>query len=302
MAVEVFANLAETTLASSYTSGGSSISVASAALFPTIGTFRVALGNSSKTIFRVDSVSGTTFTGAAEAFDGNASSGDKVTLVASKATAERFLQSPVSGEQRAPSGVSAADFYGPVSKLVALDQSSWSWVNQTSGVSAAVDQASGVVYLRTAARASGLNVALRDKAAPSTPYTITVLVVPLWSTTISGPGIALRQSSSGKFINLFLDRGSVVVNKDTSPTAFSSQPWNVGAAGHGGPVWLRMSDDGTTIKFSYSKDGVNFIEALSETRTTFLLTTGPDRVAITCTLELTGLSVGGGSFLSWVET
>lgn len=158
------------------------------------------------------------------------------------------------------------------------------------------------MYLRTPARTAGLNVALRDKAAPSTPYTITVLVVPLWSTTISGPGIALRQSSSGKFINLAVDRGAVIVNKDTSPTAFSSQPWNVAASAYGGPIWLRMSDDGTTIKFSYSKDGVNFIEALSEARTTFLLTTGPDRVAITCTLESGGLSVGGGSFLSWVET
>ena len=42
---ELARNLAETTLASGYTAGAGSISVASAAGFPTTGTFRVRLGN-----------------------------------------------------------------------------------------------------------------------------------------------------------------------------------------------------------------------------------------------------------------
>src|SRR5690242_1967894 len=140
MASEKFANLAETTLASSYTSGGSSIIVTDASLFPTSGIFRVALGNANKTIYRVDSVSGTTFTGGAEEFDGNAAGGDAVVLVGSKGSAERFLQAPTSAEVQAYSGALGVDRYGPMWKLTPMDQSGWAWQNQGS---ASVSQASG---------------------------------------------------------------------------------------------------------------------------------------------------------------
>ena len=109
MASEKAANLAETTLASGYTSGGASISVTSASGFPTTGTFRVRLGNASRTTYRVDSVSGTTFTGGAEANDANAASSDTVIQVASRQTFERLIQSPDTGAINAPSGVSGAD-------------------------------------------------------------------------------------------------------------------------------------------------------------------------------------------------
>src|SRR5690348_7784839 len=130
MSAEVFANLAETTLGAGYTSGGSSITVASASGFPSTGVFRVRLGNAGKTIYRVDSVSGTTFTGGAEANDANATTGDTVVLVATKAVAERFVQSPESGAIDLISGAAGVDAYGPVWKIVRPDTLSWSWQNQ----------------------------------------------------------------------------------------------------------------------------------------------------------------------------
>ena len=129
MASEKFANLAETTLASSYTSAGTSLSVASASGFPTTGVFRVRLDNVAKTVWRVDSVSGTTFTGAADSNDGNASSGAAVTIVASADVARRFLQSPDAGVIHAISGANGDDAY-LLLRSGRPDVLSWSWNNQ----------------------------------------------------------------------------------------------------------------------------------------------------------------------------
>lgn len=300
MASEKFANLAETTLASGYTSGTTTLSVTSAAGFPTVGVFRVRLGNAGKTIWRVDSVSGTTFTGAAEANDANANSGETVKIVASKAVAERFTQSPESGEARLISGAAAVDFFGPIHKLTPLDQSGWAWVNQ-GGFS--VTQANGIVYLAGPASGAGNNVKLRTVAAPSTPYTITAAIIPLTSGTFSLAGIALRNAASGRFIHINArhDRG-VVVTKQNTATSFNSDPvTRTNAHGGGGTLlFLRMADDGTNVIFSYSVDGVNFTQLFSEARTTFINT--PDEVGITAGYEGTAVGGAGSSVLSWVQT
>lgn len=79
---EQFANLASSTLASAYTAGAGSISVASASSFPTSGTFTVVIRDQAtkaiKLLFRVTSVAGATFSGAAEGTDTAANAGDLV--------------------------------------------------------------------------------------------------------------------------------------------------------------------------------------------------------------------------------
>lgn len=80
--MEQFANLASSTLASAYSVGAGSITVASAASFPTQGTFTVVIRDQStkaiKLLFRVTSVAGAVFSGAAEGTDAAANSGDLV--------------------------------------------------------------------------------------------------------------------------------------------------------------------------------------------------------------------------------
>lgn len=80
--MEQFANLASSTLASAYSAGAGSITVASAANFPTQGTFTVVIRDQStkaiKLLFRVTSVAGAVFSGAAEGTDAAANSGDLV--------------------------------------------------------------------------------------------------------------------------------------------------------------------------------------------------------------------------------
>lgn len=296
MASEKFANLAETTLSAGYTAAAGSISVTSASGFPTVGVFRVRLGNASRTIFRVDSVSGTTFTGAAEEFDANANSGDAVKIVGSRAVAERWLQSPEASSIVSPSGVSAADTYGPIWKLTAFDQSAWSWINQGS---ATVVQSGGVVYLSSTS-AAGENSRIRQFTAPSTPYKFAFALLPNPGTAANFRlGAQLAEVGTNKIISISLVEGPAVhVIKHNSATSFSSAPFQKTVGALGGPAFFRVGADGTNVTFEYSFDGLNWQTALSEAKATFF-TTAPDRVGI---IIMSTSSFVGASYLSMLQT
>lgn len=298
MASEKFANLAETALASGYTSGTTTLSVTSAAGFPTAGVFRVRLGNVGKTIWRVDSVSGTTFTGAAEANDANANSGDTCIIVASRQVAERFIQTPNAGEIAAYAGVSAVDRYGPVYKLNQLDQSAWSWVNQGT---ATVTQSNGVVYLEGPSQA-GLNARSRVVTAPATPYTITALiqaVVPAMANI--GVGLVWRESGTSKLTFLMLSQTGVRQANFTNDTTFSADVTTFTALFAAGTmVWLRMTDDGTNLITSFSFDGVIYHQLASVLRGSFF-TTAPNQMGLSvfCT---SSAGIQGENVFSWLQT
>lgn len=303
MAPEVFANLAETTLASGYTSGGSSLSVASATLFPTTGVFRVALGNTAKTIFRVDSVSGTTFTGAAEAFDGNADSGQAVTLVASKAVAERFLQSPTAPELHAPTGLAGVTRYGPIWPVRGVVAAEFSWVNQGS----ATDTVTGGVA-RLVCPGQSQNIRARMKSFPSSDFTVTALVLPIMRTIADAEaGIIFREAGTDKWQAIRLAHDNIIyvsnwtaanafaANQFTGAAAASSFAWSFAWA-----LWLRVRYDGTNVVYSYSFDGVHWVQALSEAKTA-RFTTAPDQVGYFVN-DRTGGVQQEMSVLSWLET
>lgn len=279
MAVELFANLAETTLASSYTSGGSSISVTSATGFPATGTFRVALGNTAKTIFRVDSVSGTTFTGGAEANDGNASSGQTVVCVGTKAVAERFVQSPGAGNIAAPSGVSGVDRYGPLWNLgPAYVPGNFTWVNQGT----IVETSSGDVTQYNHPGEATLTGRMKTKTIGTLTYTVPI-IYGVYRDAVEGLlGIGFRESGTGKQVIFGLARVTspiIRMHRLTNPTSFG------GAVDTGALVvvpqilFLRIQYDGTNVKFSYSFDGVVYVLHQSETKTTGF-TTAPDQVGV----------------------
>ena len=317
MSSEKFANLAETTLASGYTSGGGSISVTSASGFPTAGVFRVRLGNAGKTIFRVDSVSGTTFTGGAEANDANASAGDTVINVGTRAVGERFLQSPETGEANAPSGVSGADDYWPNWKVKRLDQSGWSWVNQGA---ASVDQQKGMVQLLSPASVAGTSVRARVTTAPGTPYTIEMGLVPYFPTAgsvsnLAAIGIAFRESGTGKMVVIFF--ANFKASSGTGPSAIfvatytNATTFNTNLAEFvtvilppsylAFPVmWLRVTDNGTNLIFEYSYDRVHWTTLTTAGRTAFMAG-GPDQIGVVWTVQSSSVEAGGW-VLSWIQT
>lgn len=308
MPAEQFANLAETSLGSSYTSGGTTLSVTSSSGFPTHGPFRVRIGNSGKTIWRVDVVFGTTWYGGAEFNDANANSADTVTLVWTEASGERLIQTAEPGDRANPSGVSGGDYYSQFGgfKVVPLDQSNWTWFNQGS---ASVNQRGKLVNL-TSPTAGGTNLRGRLRGSyPTTPFTITVVIQPYFQSAgnISGLGLLGFTVSDGTKHKILVASNfnfntanpppSFWVAKyasatsATSATVIDSMP----SAAQTIPIWLKMTDDGTNQTFYFSFDGVNFTQILQEARTTHLT---PSDIGIVMGNQ-SGSQTVGGNFLSW---
>ena len=302
MASEKFANLAETTLASDYTSGGASITVASATGFPTTGVFRVRLGNTAKTIYRVDSVAGAVFTGGAEANDGNATTGQTVVNVGSRGAIERMLQSPEAASIMAPSGISAADAYGPLWKIADPGTPAWAWQNQGG---ASVVQAGGLVFLTIPSQTT--NLRSRLISAVGTPWTITTLLRQRFTTTTADrqlAGLVLRESGTSKLTVYYIQNsGNIQTVNYTNDTTFASVgpvntllPGALGTQWH----WLRITDDGTNLHYLMSLDGINFVEMGSQSRTAHMAG-GANQYGIFGNVDSSAASFDA-SFAHWLQT
>lgn len=130
------------------------------------------------------------------------------------------------------------------------------WFNQGS---ASVADSDAGVLLTIPAESNLDRVRGRYKTAPSTPYTITALVgsVMFGNPVMAGIGwhdgtkvqeIDLRNSGAGWVI---------FVSSWTNSNTFSAD--NAGSVvAPANPLWLRLADNGTTVSFQYSADGVNF--------------------------------------------
>jgi len=311
MTTEKFTNLGESTLAAPYTSGGSSLTVVSAAGFPTTGVFRVSLGNVARTVWRVDSVAGAVFTGAAEFSDGNAASADTVKIAASRGVAERFLQSPEVDEVRAPTGVSAGDFFGPLYKLIALDQSGWTWDNQGTKT---VVQANGIVFLSGPATGAGTSVGMRHTSAPGSPYVITAAIRLLQagdddvtaSAALMFGGIGWRSGAGGLRLIVAAANGGIYLYQYNNTTSFDLMLVGRLPGYSGGPIWLQIENNGVNHFARYSQDGVNFtlvrqsvIGEFTETDVGIVVSTE----GALASFPIDGpFGVAGMSVLSWLET
>lgn len=158
--------------------------------------------------------------------------------------------------------------------------SEFSWVNQGG---ASVVTANGGAFLRAPA-VGGINHRLRVKTAPATPYTLTALLLPsIVGVSHNYAGVAFRESSSGK-LELFNLAFSTVPRfwilklyspTDTLPSIeyLHAPEVNVSASG----IWFRLGFDGTTLTFSFSLDGQNFLQVFSEAKASFF-TSAPDQI------------------------
>ncbi len=126
----------------------------------------------------------------------------------------------------------------------------------------------------------------RYRSAPATPYTVTVVFPPN-----NRRLIALYESGTTKgiFINwddtnrrFYVQRDSNLGITFAAHVFFGDAEYNWGR----GPIAMRVSDDGTSITFAYSVDGVNYYAAYSEARGTSF-TTAPDSIGIPCTASST---------------
>jgi hypothetical protein len=172
------------------------------------------------------------------------------------------------------------------------------WVNQGG---ASVTTTNGGIYLLGPATGS-VNLRCQVKTAPSTPYTITALVIPsLIAVDFMGCGILFRESGSGKMASIaFVHNGgwSVDVNKWTDATTFSAQYATAPLKSLPSYMFFRLADDGANRISSISTDGINFRVIHTVGRTDFL-TANQVGFFVNCQ-EATWDA--GVTLLSWKET
>lgn len=167
--------------------------------------------------------------------------------------------------------------WGPLWKLTPPVDGDFSWVNQGT---ASVAAANGYVAL-SGPDAGGDNLRMRVKSAPSTPFTITIGCLPCCAggSFEYSAGFCLRQSSDGKVIVYGISyiptasNGYFIKQHYTNATTFSANSiFRAGAPQSmvRGVLWLQYHDDGTNRSWRVSGDGITFLEALAEARTTHL--------------------------------
>jgi hypothetical protein len=151
----------------------------------------------------------------------------------------------------------------------------FAWVNQGT---ATVTGNYGGVYMDVPPVGS-MNIRIRKKAAPATPYAIHAAFMPnLIATNFSTLHLGFRNAAGGGLMHLrygwfngwHFDRAASVPTTDSS-AGFVMDPYDLYR-----PFHIRISDNGTNTSYSYSLDGRVWIQLVSEPRGTFLTT--PDEV------------------------
>lgn len=188
--------------------------------------------------------------------------------------------------------------WGPIFKCAPPVLADLTWVNQGA---AKATTTNGGIHLWSPIEAA-VNWRLLCKTAPATPYTFTVMFLPLLvGGNYHAAGIIHRANGSGKFINfaiMYANGWGLYIQNMNSPTSWNANVAIVLPQYAGGLLWLRIADNGTNRIFSISYDGINFMQILSQGRTTF------------CTADEIGIGVNcqnaaygcGATYLSWLET
>lgn len=160
--------------------------------------------------------------------------------------------------------------------------SSLTWGNQGSATAAA--NAGGALYVN-GLTGSGANVRHLYKAAPSTPWTFTIGVVPGASNTgLQRSGIVMRESATGKIIAFWtgMDNtgaSSLVIEKYTNYTTSSATYSSTSDAFLPPVTWMQVTNDGTNLSWKIAIDGQNFKTILQKSVTDFF-TTGPNQIGV----------------------
>jgi hypothetical protein len=317
MAIEQYANAFATTLNGSILSGASSLTLTSATGAPA-APFRILAGSE---IILVGARSGTACSSLTRGAEGTTaaahSSGDAVTHIltrgsllalptvfnqaateASKPAASQegnlFLPSDGFSIQRDTGSAWAP--WGPLFPLTDPNLQTFAWVNQALSTMVTTE---GGICLKTTGVNSGDNVSILKKAAPATPYTITIgFLSGAFGTTSGLAGFCWRESSSGKLSMLLKEApSSLSAVHFSGPGSFSAFILTTRVASAQGLTWLQASDDGTNRTMRWSADGQNFVDLITETSTTFLTA---DEVGF-CINPLTASWAQTMTLLSWKE-
>ena len=295
MAYERFANGGLSSLDAGIDDSVTSLTVKSAVGFPTGGNFRVIIDSE---IMLVTDVQGKTFTVTRAQEGTSAASHDADAAVFHVLTAGALAQRDI--EQFGTGAVANRDAAGqagrlwlptegfvsqdngslwdmmPLSRFTPPASADFSWINQ--GTSTVADS-KGAMILSPQGVASGDSIRCLLKAAPGTPYEITVALLALSPTYTTASamgqyGLCLRESGSGKLITYGWGIGSYPTmfnyTQWTNPTTISVNQVQASVVAPG-ICWIRYTDDGANRQVKISMDGFNFAPiAAAQVRTTFL--------------------------------
>lgn len=158
----------------------------------------------------------------------------------------------------------------------------YAWINQSTSV---IITANGPIILEAPA-STGTSYRIRKKAAPSTPYTISVAIM----MRPSGDGdtfvgLIFRESSTGKLHAFVISNQTtgelhLQLHRFTDEVTYSSTQFDKGK-----PliaplpiVWLRIKDDGTNLTYFFSIDGQNWSDTILTESRTVHMAGGPNEV------------------------
>lgn len=175
---------------------------------------------------------------------------------------------------------------GGFGQVAAPPLASWTWDNQGGGT---LDTTNGYPYA-VFPNAGATSTRMLYRSAPSTPYTITVLLSHDFGGLVGPTGSECGWQvgfgdSSGKYVVILGQLSSsawkVGTQKWSSSSSYNSQ--YVGASITPtvefmlkNPIWLQIKDDGTNLTFNTSLDGQHWNQFDQRSRTDFL--TSPSRV------------------------
>src|SRR5580693_5015834 len=306
--MEQLANLLSTTLASGYTSGGTSISITSATGFPSTGTFSVLILDQTtkapKLLLTCTARSGTTLTTTPESTDTNCSSGDIVIAGMLSVRSVNQIFTDFNGYGTVSSRPSAPNAIGSiyVGSDSCYDQARWNgsgWdqfiagmlclppaaatfsvaAQGADGTEASFSNATDALIWKTRA-SSGNNLCLRVTSSyPGTPFRKRCRFrFNNAAAAFEHFGICLYDGSLARAygIGLRQDDARIITYEWSDLTTPNAD--HAGFMPHPtlrGGVWeLWYGDDGTTRSFYVVQDGQNPYLWLQETSTTFLTPTG----------------------------
>ena len=281
---EVFKNNASTTLNGAINDSVTSLTATSGAVFPSTGNFRLICG----TEIMICTARSTNTLTVVRGAEGSVAASHADLAVLTHIVTDGGLRQAIADS--APFG--AQSYFPPLNKLVAADgktlltSADFSWTNQGT---ASVTDFGGTICLRAPSTSNDQHRIL-TVSAPSAPWTL-IAAVKLFhvgggASTNNQLGICIRESGTGKIYSIAMNRQNgatmrFAIDKWTSATNYSSTPFlNNNPIFFSDILWVKVVDNNTNIVISVSNDGVEWVQILSESRTTFMAG-GPNQIGIT---------------------
>lgn len=304
MAAEQFANRAQSTLSSDISAGATSIGLVDGSAFSGSGDYRVIIVHPTNGAYEyckitARSTNTLTATRGQEGTTGQAfPAGSTVTQVLTAAGMTNALaaaggDSTLTGADASKSPANDGNLYlpndgyqiwrdtgaafapwGPIFPFTAPIDGDFAWINQGG---ASVSTTKGGIYLAGPATAGATNLRIRKKAAPATPYTITMGFIPqVYPGDFTGCGLLFRNAGAAtiacvRVVHVAANAGfNIHTSKFTNSTTFSADyngplRWPIGNI-----LFLQISDDGVNRISRVSNDGQNWVQVHSVGRTDFL--------------------------------